>query len=208
LLDEVRTLPQAERVALAPELSRVSRKLHLRRPRYTTGVLGAVLLEALAGILGGIFVATAIKHGSTLLALVGMGLWVGSFEPLIKLSIGTAAGVEYEYAYLYGGVEPRFKMKFGSYLSLPPLRRVLVQFAGTVGAPLGALIAAQLYAFELPTAHVIALVVFWLLVLINVAGMISEITRVRRLGKLRFPPGSANEMVAELRCWHHASRRA
>jgi hypothetical protein len=166
-------------------------------------VVGALLLEALAGIIGGILVAAALTRGSTFLALVGMGLWVTAFEPLIKLSVGTALGVEYDYAYLYGSVEPRFKMKFGSYLSLAPLRRAIVQFAGTLGSPLGALIAARLYEPTLPTACVVSLIVFWLVLLTNVSGVVSELAGVRKLGKMRLPPGSANEMVVELRCWRH-----
>jgi hypothetical protein len=203
LVNEIRDSPQTERAALADDVTRVSRKLHLRKPRRTPGVVGALLLEALAGILGGILAAAALNRGSTLLALVGMGLWVMAFEPLIKLSVGTALGVEYDYAYLYGRVEPRFKMKFGSYLSLTPLRRAIVQFAGTLGSPLGALLAARLFAPELPTARVISLIVFWLVVLTNVSGVISELAGVRKLGKMRLPPGSANEMVVELRCWWH-----
>jgi hypothetical protein len=200
LVDELRDSPRAERIALASDVNRVSSKLHQRQPRRTIGLLGAILLEALGGILGGILVAAALKHGSTLFALVGMGLWVMSFEPLLKLSVGTALGVEYEYAYLYGGVEPRFKMKFGSYLTISPLRRAIVQFAGTLGSPLGALVAARLYS-ALPTAHVITWIAFWLLVLINVSGIVTELARARRLGKLHFPPGSASEMIVELRCW-------
>jgi hypothetical protein len=205
LVDELRDSPQAERIALAPDVNRVSSKLHRRQPRRTIGLLGAVLLEALGGILGGVLVAAALKHGSTLLALVGMGLWVMSFEPLLKLSVGTALGVEYEYAYLYGGVEPRFKMKFGSYLTISPLRRAIVQFAGTLGSPLGALVAARLYP-ALPTAQVITWIAFWLLVLVNVSGVVTELAGVRRLGKLRLPPGSANEMIVELRCWGRTCR--
>lgn len=164
-------------------------------------MLGAVLLEAIAGIVGGILVAAALNHHSTPLACAGMGLWIVSFEPLVKLSVGTALGVDYDYAYLYGGVEPRFKMQFGSYLSLAPLRRAIFQFAGTLGSPLGALIAAWLYASTLPTARVIGWIAFWLLVLVNVSGIVTEFAGVRRIGKSRLPPGSANEMIVELRCW-------
>jgi hypothetical protein len=47
------------------------------------------------------------------------------------------------------------------------------------------------------------LIVFWLVLLTNVSGVVSELAGVRRLGKMRLPPGSANEMVVELRCWRH-----
>jgi hypothetical protein len=137
LTDELRNRDQAERAALADDLTRVSRKLHLRRHRYTMSVLSGVLLEALAGILGGILIAAGVASTSNSLAIVGMLLWVACFEPLLKLGVGTALSVQYDYAYLYGGVEPRFKPSFGSYLALTPLKRVVLQIAGMVGSPLG-----------------------------------------------------------------------
>ena len=164
-------------------------------------MLGAVLLEALAAVLGGILLTGGIARNSNWLAVAGMLLWVSSFEPLLKLSVGTALGVEYDYAYLYGGVEPRFKMKFGTYLSLAPLKRAVLQFAGMLGSPLGALIAARLCAPTLPIARVVALILFGLLVITNIAGLVTELANVRRIGKMRLPPGSANELIAELRCW-------
>ena len=130
-----------------------------------------------------------------------MVLLVTSLEPLIKLSAGTALGVEYDYAYLYGGVEPRFKMNFGSYLTLLPLRRALVQLAGTPGSMLGALLAAELFTPALPAARIVSWIVFWLVLAANAGGLIAELAGVRRLGQLRVPPGSATALVEELRCW-------
>jgi hypothetical protein len=182
LVDELRDTVQTERAALAPDISRASRKLHQRRRRRTVRVIGAILLEGLGGTLAGLLIAAALTHGLTLQALVGMALLVTSLEPLIKLSAGTALGVKYDYAYLYGGVEPRFKMSFGSYLTLPPLRRALVQFAGMPGSMLGALIAAELFTPALPTAGIVSWVVFWLVLAVNIGGLIGELAGVRRLG--------------------------
>jgi hypothetical protein len=203
LVDELRDSVQTERALLAPDVSRVSRKLHLLRRRRTVGVVGAILLEGLGGTLAGLLIAAALTHGSTLLALVGIALLVTSLEPLIKLSVGTTLGVEYDYAYLYGGVEPRFKMRFGSYLTLPPLRRALVQLAGRPGSMLGALIAIELFTPALPAARIASWVVFWLVLAANIGGLIAELAGVRRLGPLSVPPGSSTALVEELRCWWH-----
>lgn len=159
------------------------------------------MLEGLAGTLGGLLIASALTRRSTLEALVGMALLVTSLEPLIKLSTATALGVEYDYAYLYGGVEPRFKMKFGSFLKLSPLRRALVQLAGTPGSMLGALIAADLLTPALPAAGIVSWIVFWLVLALNAGGLIAELAGVRRLGPIRVPPYSATALVDELRCW-------
>ncbi len=55
--------------------------------------------------MGGVLVAAALKDGSTVCAIIGLALWITSFEPLLKVGVGTALGVEYDYAYLYGGLE-------------------------------------------------------------------------------------------------------
>src|ERR1700756_3893403 len=198
LTDELRNRDQAERAALADDLTRVSRKLHLRRHRYTMSVLSGVLLEALAGILGGILIAAGVASTSNSLAIVGMLLWVACFEPLLKLGVGTALSVQYDYAYLYG-VEPRFKPSFGSYLALTPLKRVVLQIAGMVGSPLGAFVASQIAGASLPAARVVSWVVFWIVVLMNVGGIAAELAYVRRIGPIRIPEGSATMAIVELR---------
>ena len=199
LTDELRNRDQAERAALTDDLTRVSRKLHLRRHRYTMSVLSGVLLEALAGILGGILIAAGVVSTSNSLAIVGMLLWVACFEPLLKLGVGTALSVQYDYAYLYGGVEPRFKPSFGSYLALTPLKRVVLQISGMVGSPLGALVASQIAGTSLPAARVVSWVVFWIVVLMNVGGIAAELAYVRRIGPIRIPEGSATMAIVELR---------
>jgi hypothetical protein len=47
-------------------------------------------------------------------------------------------------------------MSFGSYLTLPPLRRALVQLAGMPGSMLGALIAAELFTPALPAIRIVS----------------------------------------------------
>lgn len=86
-----------------------------------------------------------------------MLLWVACFEPLLKLGVGTALSVQYDYAYVYGGHKPRFKLSFGSYLALTPLKRVVLQMAGMVGSSLGALVASQIAGASLPAARVVFL---------------------------------------------------
>ena len=158
-----------------------------------------MLLEALAGILGGILIAAGVASTSNSLAIVGMLLWVACFEPLLKLGVGTALGVQYDYAYLYGGVEPRFKPSFGSYLALTPLKRVVLQIAGMGGSALGAFVASQIAGTSLPAARLISWVVFWIVVLLNVSGIAAELAYVRRIGPIGVPEGSATMAIVELR---------
>jgi hypothetical protein len=162
-------------------------------------VLSGVLLEALAGILGGILIAAGVASKSNSLAIVGMLLWVASFEPLLKLGVGTGLSVQYDYAYVYGGHEPRFKLSFGSYLALTPSKRVVLQISGIVGSALGALLASQIAGASLPAARVVSWVVFWIVVLMNVSGFAAELAYVRRIGPIRIPEGSATMAIVELR---------
>ncbi|MGH7842456.1 MAG: hypothetical protein ACRETD_11595 [Steroidobacteraceae bacterium] len=136
-----------------------------------------------------------------------MVLWVVSFEPLLKLGVGTAFAVEYDYAYLAGGIEPRFKTSFGSYLALAPLERVLLQLSGMLGSPLGALIAAGIVSPWLPTANVVCWVIFWLTVLMNIVALSAEIAGLRHLGRVRLPGASSAMAVVEIRAWLRTAHR-
>ncbi len=63
-------------------------------------------------------------------------IWVTTFEPMLKLLIGMALGVRYEYAYLRNG-EPRFKMRYGTCLAAPRALRIALHVSGTIGLPRG-----------------------------------------------------------------------
>jgi hypothetical protein len=201
LIDELRGRSADDRASLAEDVSRVSRKLHLRHHHYTIGVAPGILIEAFAGIIGGALIAAGIAQGSSLLGIVGMGLWAASFEPLLKVAAGTIFGVHYDYVYLYGHVEPRFKMSFGSYIAIAPLRRAILHLTGSLGSPLGAWLAARLFADELPVARCVSLAVFWLTALMNLAEFGKAIAGMRKVGKFRLPDGSPTMAVTELRWW-------
>jgi hypothetical protein len=169
-------------------------------------VLGGVLLEALAGITGGILVAGGVAWSSNWMAIAGMLLWALTFEPLLKVGVGTAFGIDYDYAYLYGRIEPRFKLNFGSYLSAAPLKRAVLHLSGMIGSPLGALIAALLFASWLPPAHLISLVVFWLTVAVNLGSLGAAIAGVRQIGGFQLSDSSSTMAFIEMRCWLRIKR--
>ena len=52
LIDELRARPDDDRASLADEVSRVSRKLHLRSPRKTISIEAATGLELAATLIG------------------------------------------------------------------------------------------------------------------------------------------------------------
>jgi hypothetical protein len=127
-----------------------------------------------------------------------MIIWVSTLQPLVKLAVGTLSGVRYDYCYLYG-LEPRFKMKFGSYVSAPRRKRIALHASGMVGSPLGAILVAYMADDTLPVARSVSLAVFWIVLAINLISAILGLFGVRRLGRLRLAEGSGGALGLELR---------
>ena len=66
---DLRRVPPTKRAALADDVSRVSRKFHLRQRRYTGTVVPGLCIESFAATLGGILFALAVVHYQTHLRL-------------------------------------------------------------------------------------------------------------------------------------------
>lgn len=137
LLRDAETLDVADRQAVAEAVSRVSRKLHGRKlyPRAPFGV--AIILEcvllAISVYLLGQTGLVAVLAGAAGLAL--------ALQPTLKVAVGLLMGVRYEYAFLWY-VEPRFKMRYGTYFVLGPSQRIAFHLAGSIGTPVALLIGA------------------------------------------------------------------
>ncbi len=137
LVRDIRNSMFFERAAVADDVSRVSRKLHLRKPRRRVSMNAGLLLEIAATGLGGLVMILGVSMRSNWLAFLGALIWMVTFQPLIKLMAGRAMGVHYDYLYLLA-FEPRIKMKYGTYLSRPRLLRIILHLAGTIGSPIAA----------------------------------------------------------------------
>jgi hypothetical protein len=198
LVRDVRNSMSCERAALAEDISRVSRKLHLRTPRRRVATNIGILLEIAVTILGGLAMALGVAARSPVLAFVGALLWMATFEPLIKLMVGRAAGVHYDYLYLFG-VEPRFKMRYGTYLARPRLVRIIVHLSGTVGSPLAAWLTSRMLSQAQPGVAALCYGAWWALVVINAINFILPLLGVSRLGLLPLAMSSAGSAAMELR---------
>src|SRR5262249_54502519 len=60
LIGDLRQAPAGKRAAVADDVGRISRKLHLRYRRYTVSVTAGLCLECFAATLGGILLALGI----------------------------------------------------------------------------------------------------------------------------------------------------
>jgi hypothetical protein len=194
---ELKRRPPAARAALAFEVSRVSRKLHLRTPRKTISVRAGIVIEIAAMALGGVLLRVSVRESSHVLALAGALLWIMTFQPLVKIATAAVLGVGYEYAYLLRG-EPRFKIRFGGYVAAPRGARVVLHLFGTIGSPLGAWAAAAIIRASMPVTARIVMAVFWLVVAVNALEFIAGLAGIRRVGKVRTIESSGGAAGLEL----------
>ncbi len=175
--------PKAERLALAPAVTRVSDKLHQRKHSVRFPVWVGLTFEAIGIALGFALLEVGLDQRSSGLVLASSVVLTATLQPPIKIAVGYVVGVRYSYFFLFG-IEPRFKMRYGTYLTAEPWRRVLLHLAGTVGSPLAFWWAAARAAEALPGASATCKVLFLLLVAIQVATFLLGLAGVSRLGPL------------------------
>jgi hypothetical protein len=198
LIRQVRSASADLRCALSEDLSRVSRSLHLRFGRRTFPLANGIAGELFATALGGALLRFAFVARSSTAAVAAVFIWVATFQPLLKVLVGTVLGVRYEYAYLLG-VEPRFKMQFGTYVAVCRWKRIALHISGMVGSPLAAALIAMIVRGRLPVAAAVSWAVFWLVAAVNVLMMIAALGGIRRVGPLRTADGSGGAAGLELR---------
>ena len=197
-LADARRLSREDRRALAEDISRVSRKLHLREPRRRASFTTALILEGVFALIGGVLLLLANQNQSNTLGIIGMLLWVMTLQPLVKVGVGFLLSVEYEYGFLFG-VEPRFKMRFGDYLAAPRWARIVLHLSGTIGSPLGSWLATVCLNKNLWIAIDVSWVAFWLVVAVNAASMIAALAGVRKVGPFAFRDSSGGSAMIELK---------
>jgi hypothetical protein len=198
LLTRARAAPPADRRVISPDITRVSRKLHLRRGRKTIRPQSGVMIEIAAVGLGDFLLALGVYASSNVAAIAGIVLWVSAFQPLVKVVTGTLLGVDYDYAYLAHG-EPRFKMEYGSYLAQPRWARIALHLSGAVGSPAGAYLAALLVRDNLAVTYLLAMVVFWIINALNLVFLLAGFIGIKGVGASRTIDTSCGAAGAEIR---------
>ena len=193
----VQQRPQAERMILAADISRVSEKLHRRHGRRTLSIPLGVGLELLATALGAGLLVVGLRTASTVAVLAAAVIWITTSEPLVKITVGSLLGIQYDYVYLYG-IEPRFKMRYGAYLAASRAARVVLHLSGTIGSPLAAWFVSYLAHPMLPFAALVCNVVFWVLGGVNATLFITALIGLRHLGPLRLDASSGGVAGSEL----------
>ncbi len=198
LISEIERQPRDERSALRDDVSRTSRALHQRHVTRTIPVPLALAAELGLTAVGASLIVLAARERSNVLGVVGACAWITAFQPLVKFATGRALGVQYDYAYVFG-VEPRLKMKYGSYIVAPRWARALVHFSGTLGSPLGAILAWAVMPPNLSLARTLCLAGFWVLSGVNAGLLIAGLLGVRRIRGFSLALSSGGACGRELR---------
>jgi hypothetical protein len=181
LVKDVEALGREERIEFSRSISELGNKLHQRHgyPRlpFVAGLLVEIMLMG--------FGLTLLIMGSEslLLLYVGSLALILSMQPLLKILTGLVLGVRYAYVFLFY-VEPRFKMQYGTYLSLTPLQRIIFHTSGVIGTPLALLFAIHmLQGSELAMFWGWAL--FWGAVALQVVPFFAELAGLKKVGPFR-----------------------
>lgn len=198
VLRAARALPGADRASIMDDVSRISRKLHQRSNRRMLPLGAGLALEATAVAVGAVLLAIGLQRESNGAAIAGAIFWAVSFQPVIKMLVGRALGVRYEYLYFFA-LEPRFKMRYGTYLAAPRVARVALHLAGTIGSPFGLLASEFIIRDSLPVAATVCLVLFWEIVALNLGLLIVGLLGIRGKGVFRAEVTSGGMAGIELR---------
>ncbi len=198
LMRVARSLPRADRGALASEISRVSAKLHCRKPIRKASLMAGLAAEIVGAVAGAVVLLLALQHHSNALAILAAAAWIATLQPLIKVAVGYLVGIDYEYVYLFG-IEPRFKMRYGDYLAAARWARIIFHLSGTIGSPLSAWLIAVCVSDELWIAQDLSRAAFWIFLGVNAASFVVALFGVRRAGPFRLVQSSGGAAALELR---------
>ncbi|MFT4819587.1 MAG: hypothetical protein ACI8PP_001146 [Candidatus Pseudothioglobus sp.] len=197
LVRRVEQLPRHERQQMQDDLDRVSNKLHKRN--------GFLQLPASIGFVFELVLLTLVvvflNHPDLWLRIIAVGALALSLQPSMKVLAGLLLGVRYSYVYLWY-FEPRFKQRYGTYLSLPAERRVMFHLAGSVGTPVALLVGFFVLADQ-PVLAWLSLAGFAATTIMQVGAFIAAWVGVTRVGpflltSLTTPATAAKELKALL----------
>ncbi len=207
-LERAATASPDELVPLERSITRVSEKLHQRTSPSTMPFERALAVEILASLGGFAILTVAASTGSAVGFVAAAVCLVVTLQPILQVATGMAFQLAFAYAYLWG-VEPRFKLKYGTYLAAPRWKRVSYHVSGMLGSPFAWLIVAVVAR---PSNPILSGVLWWLAVahMAFVVGQfllaLAGVRRVPLLGLLRL--GSGGAAAWELRHRGRSSRAA
>ena len=164
-------------------MTRVSDKLHRRKHALRFSFWVGLTFEAVGTAACVALLEAGLDRRSTGLVMVSSVILTITLQPLIKIAVGYLIGIRYSHFFFFG-VEPRFKMRYGTYLNAERWGRVLFHLSGTVGSPLAFWWVAARAEGVVPRASAVCEVLFLLLVGVQVVTFMLGLAGTRRLGPL------------------------
>jgi hypothetical protein len=145
-------------------------------------------------------VRMALRRGSVVLLALAVNTLAFTAQPIIKTSVGMLLGVRYAYGYAQG-IEPRFKMRYGTYLAAPRWKRFLLHLSGTVGTSLALWLTARQARPRFPKSAMVCQVFVWVQTLVQVIPFLAALTDVQpfRTIKRMVRESSSGQAGSELR---------
>ncbi len=180
LVAELDALNQTDKAALSDAISKTSVKLHQRN-----NFPAMPFAMAYGGEWLGLIAACFLLSIDTLItAIVATGLLGLTLQPLIKITTGLLLGLRYEYAFLWY-FEPRFKMRYGTYLCLPGGARIVLHLMGSIGTPIALWIGYLAISEHLVWLGYASLFGAVIAALMQVGAFLAELVGVRMAGPFR-----------------------
>jgi hypothetical protein len=175
-LKALKGLGQDQILMLSPDLTRISNKLHRRNHFAEAPAWMGFVFEYLLLVMS-MLTMTVENTSVRLSSIIFLALCL---QPLIKISTGILLGVRYSYVYLWY-VEPRFKMRFGTYHQLARWQKLILQLSGSVGTPIALLIGWSVLD-DAPLLSMLSLAGALAVALMQVSAFVAVWFGVRKLG--------------------------
>lgn len=176
-LDHVNECDAQELASMEQDISRVSNKLHRKNHFFELPVKPAMVFELSITSSGLI----CFLSENPFVNLAGVVLLVMGLQPTIKFLTGSLLGIKYAYAYFLN-VEPRFKMLYGTYVSLSTEKKVLYHLSGAIGTPLAMLIGFFVFSGEYVLLANACMVFFLLAALMQIGAFTAVWMGYRKIG--------------------------
>ncbi len=135
LLRDLASGSAQQRAALADDVTRVSNRLHQRHNYPAMPFAPALWLELGATAAALLLLRIGLQRGWAPLVWMAALILLYTTQPLFKITVGSLLGIRYAYAFLVGA-EPRFKMRYGTYMAAARWRRFVFHLSGMVGSAL------------------------------------------------------------------------
>jgi len=181
LISVIDRLPFDEKRNLSLSVSETSNLLNQRHRFLRLPFVAGLIMETVLALFGFYILLTGTDNSTV--ALIASLALVLSLQPFVKIILGLLMGVRYAYVFLFY-IEPRFKMQYGTYLTLAPAKRIIYHLSGIVGTPLALYLAMSILG-PVGFPLVWLWLLFWGAVAIQALPFIAEWFGIKKAGPFR-----------------------